>query len=199
MRLKLLFPAAAFLLFSCAGSRLGMAQVAPAARVSGIPLTVSVGISDYNIDYGRGRRMEGVVGRVGYELFHGIGIDGNARTIFMNTPSGVSRMQQTTYLGGVFYKPPVHWAVQPFVRMGGGIGVIEFPSRNPFYTRDSYSVYAPSGGVEVPVMARLAIRGEYEYQFWKEYHGPNDLTPQGYTIGVTYAIGGRHMRPHRNF
>lgn len=181
------------------GSHFGFAQVAPAAKVSGIPLTVSVGISDYDLDYGPGRRMQGAVVRLGYELFHGIGIDGNARTIFINTPPQLQRMQQTTYLGGVFYEPPTHWGVRPFVRMGGGLGVIEFPSRNPFYTRDSYSVYAPSGGVEVPVMDRLAIRGEYEYQFWKEYHGPNDLTPQGFTIGVTYAIGGRHLRPHRNF
>lgn len=199
MRLKCLCTAAAVALFSGFGSHVGMAQVAPAAKVSGIPLTVSVGISDYDLDYGPGRRMQGIVGRVGYELFHGIGIDGDARTIFMNTPPQLERMQQTTYLGGVFYEPQTHWGVRPFVRMGGGIGVIEFPSGNPFYTRDSYSVYAPSGGVEVPVMARLAIRGEYEYQFWKQYHGPRDLTPQGFTIGVTYALGGRHLRSHRNF
>ncbi len=199
MRLKSLCVAAAVALFPGFGSHIGMAQVAPAARVGGIPLTVSVGISDYDLDYGPGRRMQGIVGRVGYEIFHGVGIDGSARTLFINTPPQLTRMQQTTYLGGVFYEPQTRWRVRPFVRMAGGLGVIEFPSRNPFYTRDSYSVYAPSGGVEVPVMARLAIRGEYEYQFWQQYHGPNDLTPQGYTIGVTYAIGGRRLRSHGNF
>ncbi|MFC5864719.1 porin family protein [Acidicapsa dinghuensis] len=198
MRLKFFCVAAAVSLFSGLGCHVGMAQVAPAARVSGIPLTVSIGISDYDLDYGPGRRMQGVDGRIGYEIFRGIGIDGNARTIFMNTPYPLTRMQQTTYLGGIFYEPQTRWRFRPFVRMGGGIGVIEFPSRNPFYTRDSYSVYAPSGGVEIPVMARLAIRGEYEYQFWKQYQGPNDLTPQGFTIGVTYAIGGRHLRVHGN-
>jgi opacity protein-like surface antigen len=172
------------------------AQVAPAAKVGGLPIAISVGFSDYDLDYGPGRRMQGLVIRGGYDLFHGLGIDVDARTIFMNTPPQLQRMQQTTYLVGAYYVVPRPWRVRPFVRYAGGIGDIEFPSSNPLYTRDSYTVYAPSGGVEIPVMHRLSIRGEYEYQFWHQYHGPHDLTPQGFTIGVTYHMRGIHTRPH---
>ena len=173
------------------------AQVAPAARVGGLPISVSVGISDYNLDYGPGRRMQGAVVRAGWNLFHGIGIDGNARTLFINTPPQMSRMQQSTFLGGVYYNAPAVLHIHPFVRMGAGLGLIEFPSRNPLYTRDTYSVFAPSGGIEVPITHRVFARAEYEYQFWKQYQGPNDLTPQGGTIGVSYYFSGRHVRPHR--
>ena len=172
------------------------AQVAPTARVGGLPIAVSIGISDYNLDYGPGRRMQGAVIRAGWNLFHGIGIDGDARTIFMNTPSQLTRMQQSTFLGGVYYESPSFFRIHPFVRVGGGIGLIEFPSRNPFYTRDTFSVWAPSGGIEYPITRKLFARAEYEYQFWQQYQGRNDLTPQGGTIGVTYYFSGIHVRPH---
>lgn len=199
MQWKIWCTVAAVTLVSGCSWKAASAQVAPTAKVSGLPITLSVGISDYNLDYGPGRRMQGVVLRGGYEFFRGIGLDGDVRTIFMNTPPQLTRMQQTTYLGGVYYETSPRWKIRPFARFGAGIGLIEFPSRNPLYTRDTYSVYAPSGGVEIPVMDKLAIRGEYEYQFWKDFHGPRDLTPQGYTIGVSYSIGGRHLRSHRNF
>ena len=197
MRLKAilapLFTAATVL--SCGSLR---AQVAPAAKVGGLPIAISVGISDYNLDYGPGRRMQGAVIRAGWNLFHGIGIDGNARTIFINTPSPLTRMQQSTFLGGVYYEAPPVWRIHPFVRVGAGIGLIEFPSRNPFYTRDTFSVWAPSGGIEYPITHKLFARAEYEYQFWHQYLGRNDLTPQGGTIGVTYYMSGMHRRPHSN-
>lgn len=172
------------------------AQVAPSARVGGLPIAVGVGISDYNLDYGPGRRMQGAVVRAGWNLFHGIGIDGNARTIFMNTPTQLTRMQQTTFLGGVYYEAPPIFRIHPFVRMGAGVGLIEFPSRNPLYTRDTFTVLAPSGGIEYPITRKVFARAEYEYQFWRDYLGPNSLTPQGGTIGVTYYFSGMHVRPH---
>jgi opacity protein-like surface antigen len=140
--------------------------------------------------------MQGAVVRAGWNLFHGIGIDGNARSLFINTPSQITRMQQSTFLGGVYYEAPSFLRIRPFVRMGGGIGLIEFPSRYPSYTRDTYSVFAPSGGIEYPITHRVYARAEYEYQFWHDYRGPHDLTPQGGTIGVTYYLSARHARPH---
>jgi opacity protein-like surface antigen len=196
MRLKaILTPVFASALLTMLSSNL-RAQVAPAAKVGGWPIAVGVGISDYNLDYGPGRRMQGVVVRAGWRLFHGIGIDGNARTIYINTPPQLTRMQQSTFLGGVYYETPSFLRIHPFVRMGGGIGLIEFPSRNPLYTRDTYSVYAPSGGIEYPITRKLFARAEYEYQFWHDYQGPRDLTPQGGTVGVTYYLNGMHVRPH---
>jgi hypothetical protein len=198
MRLKAIlaagFPAFLFLILTVKVD----AQVAPSAKVSGIPLEISVGMSDYNLDYGPGRRMQGPVIRAGVEIFHGFGIDLSARALFMNTPSQLTRMQQDTFLAGVFYDTPSFWHIHPFVRFGGGIGNIEFPSPNPKYTRDDFTVYAPSGGIEVPVTRKLSIRGEYEYQTWEDYLGKNSLNPQGGTVGVTYFVSGRHLRPHPN-
>jgi len=172
------------------------AQVGPSAKVEGIPFAFSVGVSDYGLDYGSGRRMQGLAIRGGSEVFHGLGIDISARTLFMNTPSELTRMQQNTFLGGVYYDAPSIFRLRPFVRFGGGIGNIEFPSKNPSYTRDDFTVYAPSGGVEYPIVNKVFFRAEYEYQIWKDYMGNHSLNPQGGTVGVTYYVHGIHVRPH---
>lgn len=174
------------------------AQVAPSAKVNGIPLAISVGMSDFDLDYGPGRRMQGPVIRAGAEVFHGLGIDLSARALFMDTPSQLTRMQQNTFLGGVFYDTPSIWHIHPFVRFGAGIGNIEFPSRDPKYTRDDFLVWAPSGGIEYPITPKVSVRAEYEYQSWQDYLGKNTLNPQGGTVGVTYYVSGRHLRPHPN-
>jgi len=196
MRLKLLSAAAALCASLGFASLTATAQVAPAAIVGGLPIGIGVGFSRYQLDYGSGRFMEGPVVRASVGLFHGAGIDISARSIFIDTPPQLTRMQQNTFLVGAFYEAPPIFHVQPFVRFAGGLGTDEFPSRDIHYTRDSFTVYAPSGGVEIPVSRKVSIRAEYEYQFWRQYQGPNDLTPQGATLGVTYYLRGRHLRPH---
>lgn len=196
MQFRTSLAAVALCLLPGIGCYTAKAQVAPAAKVGGLPISLGVGVSDYNLDYGSGRRMQGLVIRGGMDLFHGFGVDANARTIFMNTPSQLTRMQQNTYLGGVYYESPAIFRVRPFARFGVGLGTIEFPSGNPDYTRDSYTVLAPSGGFEYPITNKVFFRAEYEYQFWKQYHGPRDLTPSGGTVGVNYYFRPRHVRPH---
>jgi opacity protein-like surface antigen len=177
--------------------RSGMAQVAPAANQGGRPIGFGVGFSRYDLDYGPGRYMEGPVGRASVGIFHGFGIDGSARAIFMNTPPELTRMQQNTFLAGAYYETqPLIGRLRLFGRFAGGIGTIEFPSHNPLYTRDSYTVYAPSGGIEYPIVPKVFLRADYEYEFWKHYHGTNDLNPEGFTIGVTYYVQGMHARRH---
>jgi opacity protein-like surface antigen len=171
------------------------AQVAPSARVGGLPIGIGVGMSSYALDYSGGR-MEGPVIRASVGLFHGVGIDGSARSLFMFTPSDLTRMQQSTFLAGAFYEAKPFFHVRPFARFGGGIGVIEFPSADPKYTRDKFTVYAPGGGAEYPITGKVYLRGEYEYQFWQKFQGPHDLNPNGVTLGVTYYVRGMHLRPH---
>src|SRR5580698_9813707 len=109
MRLRAFCATAALLLLPGLSVHEGKAQVAPAATVGGRPIGIGVGFSDYDLDYGSGRRMQGVVVRGGVGVFHGFGVDANARTIFMNTPSQLTRMQQTTYLAGAYYEAPSVW------------------------------------------------------------------------------------------
>jgi opacity protein-like surface antigen len=172
------------------------AQVAPAAHVGALPIGIGLGMSSYNLDYGPGRRMEGPVIRAQVGIYHGLGVDVSARAIFMFTPPELTRMQQNTYLGGLFYDGLTFGRFRPFVRGAVGLGTIEFPSRNPKYTRDSYTVYAPSGGVEYRLTPRVALRADYEYQLWKDFQSKNYLTPQGFTGGVTYYLRSHHLRPH---
>jgi opacity protein-like surface antigen len=196
MRFKTIFTSVILtVMLASTGGKL-VAQVAPAARVGGRAIGIGAGVSDYYLDYGPGRRMQGLVARASLGIFHGLGVDGNARTIFMDTPLSLTRMQQNTFLGGVYYEAKPIFRARPFVRMAAGLGTIEFPSKNPAYTRDSYTVFAPSAGFEFPVVDKVYVRAEYEYQFWKEYHGPKYLNPQGVTLGVTYYLRGMHVRPH---
>ena len=118
----------------CSATNLA-AQVAPTAKLGGYPIGVGVGLSRYYLDYGPGRYMEGPVAWANISLFHGLGVDGSARSIFMFTPDSLTRMQQSTFLGGVHYEGWRRGRVRPFARVGGGTGLIEFPSRNPFYTQ----------------------------------------------------------------
>ena len=194
MRLKFIFTA---VIFSSLMSISALGQVAPAARVGGYPIAIGVGMSSYDLDYGHGSRMEGPMIRGSVGIFHGLGVDVSARSLFMFTPLRLTRMQQNTFLAGAYYETPPMWHVRPFVRAAGGLGTIEFPSHNPKYTRDSYTVYAPSGGVEIPLTHRVSLRGEYEYQFWQKYQGPHELNPQGFTVGVTYSLLAPRRRPHR--
>lgn len=196
MRWKWILPAALCAGFLVSVPHRAAAQVEPQARVGGLPIYAGIGISRYNLDYGPGRYMEGVTGWVGVNLFHGLGVDGSARSIFMNTPPQLTRMQQNTFLGGIHWYTPHIGIAHPYVRMAGGIGSIEFPSNNPLYTRDTYSVVAPSGGADFRVAEHVYIRAEYEYQFWKEFQSPQDLTPQGWTVGAIYSFRGRNPRPH---
>jgi hypothetical protein len=184
---------AAFVFCSAVISR---AQVAPSARVRGIPIGFGVGISDYSIDYGPGRRMQGPVAWLDVGIWRGIGIDGSVRSLLINTPPGLSRMQQTTFLGGVHYEARPFFHVRPFARIGVGGGLIEFPSNDPLFTRAYYNVVAPSVGVEFHLVEKAYLRGEYEYEFWRDYMGPHYLNPKGATVGVTYYFSGIHTRPH---
>ena len=169
----------------CAGVP-ARAQVQPSVKISGLPLGVGGGISDYSLDYGPGRRMLGFSGWADYELFHGLGIEAEGTAILFDKPSSLQRMKQDTIKGRAIYRARPFWGVRPYVKALIGIGSIDFPSANPLYTHDTYTVEALGGGVEYRVWNTVYVRGDYEYQIWNQYHGPHNLTPNGFTIGATY-------------
>jgi opacity protein-like surface antigen len=180
----------------------GFSQVAPAATSGGssIPLVVGGGISDFDLDYGQGRRMEGVSAWVDWNFNHmprvlrGIGIEAEGHDINLNRPSSLTRMRQDTGLGGVTYHFVHSGNIDPYIKMLGGIGSIDFPSKNPHYTHDTFEVLAPGGGVEYRVWGQVWVRGDYEYQLWEHTFGPHNLTPQGFTFGASYHF----QRPYRH-
>ncbi|MDR3727210.1 MAG: outer membrane beta-barrel protein [Terracidiphilus sp.] len=205
MRMKLFPRMILAILFVCAACSV-LAQTAPAAREGGLPLTVGVGISDFDIDYGNDngteRRMEGVSAWVDWNFYRapsllsGLGIEVEGRDINLGRPASLeafsSKLRESTALGGVIYTVRHYRNFHPYAKYLMGIGSIDFPSSNPYYTHDTRTVYAPGAGVEYRVYRNVWLRGDYEYQFWPKLFGPNALTPSGFTIGASYDFGHHH-------
>jgi opacity protein-like surface antigen len=168
------------------------AQVAPAARVHGIPLGVGAGISDYSLDYGSGRRMIGVSAWADYSIFRGLGIEAEGTDIFAAKPDSLTRMNQKSIKGGAIYRYHSIFHVRPYVKGLIGLGSIDFPSNNPLYTHDTYTLWAAGGGVEYKTWRNVYIRADYEYQNWIDFRGNHALNPNGFTIGATYYLRGVH-------
>jgi hypothetical protein len=203
MRLKLVL--AAFFALSILPA---VAQVAPAARIHGLPLGVGVGFSDYNTDYYKPElpfwsgRMTGISAWADYSIFHGLGVEVEGTSIFGNKPKPFDGFGRTIYGNlkeetaqvGIIYKyPRPIFKLRPYVKGLGGIGRVNFPSANPFYTEEDSALYSLGGGIEYKVWRTLFVRGDYEYQTWKDFRsGTQSLNPNGFTIGATYYLRGVH-------
>jgi hypothetical protein len=170
-------------------------QVAPTVTISGPPLGIGGGLSDYYLDYGQGRRMLGLSGWADYEIFHGLGMEVEATGILFDKPSTLQRMKQESYKGGAIYRARAFYGFRPYGKALIGIGNIDFPSNDPLYTHDTYVVTAFGGGLERRVWNTVFVRGDYEYQMWHNYMGPYNLTPNGFTIGATYYF--RKVHTHK--
>jgi hypothetical protein len=166
-------------------------QVAPAATQGGVPIVVGGGVSDFSIDWGTGKRMEGITAWADWfpnrlpTALHGLGIEAEGRDIDIGLPSGISRMRQDTGIGGAIYSWNRHRNFRPYAKYLLGIGSIDFPPIGT-YSHDTFLVLAPGGGIEYRAWRHVWIRGDYEYQFWHAVLGPHDLTPNGFTVGASY-------------
>jgi hypothetical protein len=166
-------------------------QVLPAARQGGVPIVVGAGMSDFSIDWGPGKRMEGVSGWVDWYPYHlpaalqGLGLEVTGHDISFGVPAGFSRMRQDTVEGGPIYSWNHYRNFRPYVKYLVGVGSIDFPPSGS-YSHDTFGVFSPAGGLDYHAWQHVWIRGDYEYQFWHHTFGPNDLTPAGFTVGVSY-------------
>jgi opacity protein-like surface antigen len=188
-----LFPKLTLAILFVAATVPSFSQVAPAATVGGLPITVGVGLSDYDLDWGYGSRMVGISAYVDWDLFilpgplRNLSIQAEGNDISYGRPARLPIMRQDTGLGGLKYTYRHYPNLLPYVKYMGGIGSIDFPNTsNRYYTHDTFGVWAPGVGVEYQIWRRLWVRGDYEYQIWNKTFGPRDLTPQGFTIGGSY-------------
>jgi opacity protein-like surface antigen len=183
------------------------AQVAPAAKISGLPLGVGVGFSDYDTDYYRpylpywSGRMTGISAWADYNVYHGLGIEVEGTSIFGNKPKPFTptdnafsgSLKEQTLQGGIIYRYRTVYKVRPFVKALGGVGRVDFPDINPFYTSENSAIYSVGGGLEYKAWRNLFLRAGYEYQWWKDFrNGSQSLNPAGFTIGATYYLRGVH-------
>lgn len=180
----------------------GFSQVAPSATQGGLPLVVGAGFSDYNIDWGGGRREDGGTVYADWtfrripRLLQGLGIEAEARDIDFDAPAGLSFMQYETAGGGAIYHYLRPRNIHPYGKAGEGFGRIKFlPGYAPgTYHSDTRNYFYMGGGADFHAWRQVWVRADYEYQIWKDLFGANALTPNGFTIGPEYDFGAPRER-----
>jgi hypothetical protein len=175
-------------------------QTVPAANQGGLPLVVGVGLSDYNIDFGAGRRMEGVSAWADWNFdrapsfLRGFGIEAVGHHIAYGLPTGFSQMRQDSGEGGPIYTVRRYRNVHPYAKFLVGLGGIDFP-KIVNYSHDTRTISSLGGGVDYRAWRDVWVRGDYEYQIWPDLFGRGHaLTPNGFTIGAEYDFRGRNRR-----
>jgi opacity protein-like surface antigen len=175
-------------------------QVTYSAEEGKLPFTVGVGFSNFSDDWGiQNPRQDGVTLWADWRFpglpggLKGLGVEFEGRDINYGTPSYLPGHRMDTALGGPVYEWRRKGRIRPYAKYLLGIGSIDFPN-NTTYQHDTRAVFEPGGGVDVRFWSRLSARAEYDYQFWHQIFGPNDLTPNGVSVGVVYDFGMRSSR-----
>jgi len=170
------------------------AQVTHAATEGNLPLTVGTGWSHYSIDWGPGKRMDGITVWGDWRLHRmpgllkGLGISAEGQCICWNVPDGLGRHKLEAGLGGPSYRFERWERVRPYAKYLIGFGAMSFTTENPYYTHDTRVIYAPGGGADVRFWNKLLVRGDYEYQFWPDLFGKTS-NPNGFTLGAVWDFG----------
>lgn len=190
--LRSLFPAL-LVCAVCSSAAISLsAQTVYDAKLPPDRFAVGAGFSNFALDWGHGRRMDGITAWADYHpgiqarLLQNLGIEIEGREIDFARPSSLPRMRQETILGGPTYRFRPWHGLHPYAKYLLGIGGIYFPGDT--YNHDTRTVYAPGGGVDYRVGSRFTVRVDYEYQFWHALFGPHDLNPNGVTAGVLYRF-----------
>ncbi len=120
----------------------------------------------------------------------GLGVEVEGRDLNFNRPSGIPKMRQDTGLIGPIFSLSQYRNVRPYAKFLTGIGSIDFPvTIGPAtYTHDTFLVSAPGVGIDFRFWKHFWARTDYEYQFWHQTFGPNDLNPNGASFGVLYDL-----------
>jgi len=186
-------------------------QVKPSGYEGKFPLVVGAGLADYRLDwgfdyYGHRRTMFGETGWIDWNFYslprklNGLGVElevqdlswGGPKELTTSYPGNNASMRHDTAAAGVIYTWR-HWnRINPYGKFLPGFGSMDFPSNavrpdGTPYTHDTRTIYAVGGGANFVEWKRVAIRAEYEYQFWPHFLGhPNPLNPSGVTVGATY-------------
>jgi hypothetical protein len=129
------------------------------------------------------------------------GAEGEARWLHWNGPGGEI---ESNYLGGGRYRVARYGRFDAWFKILAGAGLIttaNYPAAGSL--KGSYFAYAPGGTLQFRLSQRISVRGDYEYQIWPSFAGPpsynsngtvtqhaNGLTPNGFSLGVSYRFLG---------
>ncbi|MGA3033864.1 MAG: outer membrane beta-barrel protein [Terracidiphilus sp.] len=198
MRFKLLVPPTLTVSLFLAALP-GLSQTAAPYQGKVLPLEIGAGPSGYEPDWGHGRMYGGAVWADWYPSFmpnalRGLGVEIEARDISLdrhpepNQPprSGQANTKEDTAGGGFIYKLRL---LRNLNLYGKGLisqGSVDFITANPNYSHDTRALLSGGGGIQYRVYKPIWARVDYEYQVWGKLLSNNTLTPQGFTVGMSY-------------
>jgi hypothetical protein len=181
MNLKKLSFLPFFLVFLLIGSRFLEGQAAPSAFRSPISLNVGGMLSVFEVNYVPAK-IGGIGAYVDLNVFHGVGVEGEARWQRFHEPYGYS---QDNYLAGPRVQVLHFWKARPYVKVLGGFTNMNFGQG---IGTGRFTTVAFGGGVDLRLTRKISVRAvDAEYQWWPDYFGTN-LTPYGLSAGVSYRI-----------
>jgi Outer membrane protein beta-barrel domain len=164
-----------------------------------LPLAIGGGPSGYNPDWGHGRMYGGTIWADWYpknmpHMLQNFAVEFEARDISLDRHiepgqgaySGQANTKEDTIGGGVVYNWPMSRNFHPYVKGIFSQGSVDFISSSPVYSHDTRLVSAGGGGVEYRIYRPIWARVDYEYQVWTGKLLFNYLTPEGFTVGITY-------------
>jgi len=176
------------------------AQSYPSAEGRGASVWVGAEISTFNPDYGClksspfscwNHQLLGIAPYVdaNHLLFQRVGAEGEARFLHWRGPGSLT---EASYMTG----PRVGiWQYRQVALSGKflvGLGRMTLPTGTA--GSGNYLAYAPGVVVDYRLAKRVAARVDYEYQMWPSFKGSltgsghGGLTPNGLSIGVSYAL-----------
>jgi opacity protein-like surface antigen len=205
MRLKLFPPLslAVLLVFSAYPS---FSQVSAAGGIKTLPITVGVGFSGYNPDWNHGHLLGGALW-IDYNpewlpgRLRGLGIEAEARDLSLNYSAKNGPIyKEDVASGGVLYRWEHYNRFRPYGKFLMGYGNADWNGRTPgLHANQSRTVTTAGGGFEVQAIHRVWVRANYEYEWWPDFFavdtpGQGSLSPEGFTLGVSYHF---HQAPNR--
>ncbi len=175
-----------------------IAQSRPAAQDSGFSLWGGAEVSTLNPDWGCKNSSPftcwnnqllglGIFADANHVLLK-LGVEGGAKWLNWRDPQ--AGLVISNYLVGPRYEVINSRRISANVKFLIGQGRITLPST---FGKGNYLDYAPGATLEYRLARRLNVRGDYEYQIWPNFSGlptagNNGLTPNGFSIGVSYRI-----------
>ena len=163
------------------------AQVVPSAYGSTEKLWVGGEYSDFLPDFGPPNRITGIGAFADWIVKPRWGVEGEARFLRFN---GFYGEAQDDYLIGPKVQIVRLGKLRPYAKFLVGLGQSNFPFT---IGTGRYLALAPGAGADYRLTRKIALRAEYEYQFWPSAPGiagepSNGMKPNGFSAGFAYKL-----------
>ena len=180
-----MLPRAPAIILLLAAASLAAAQAVPDAEKGRASLWAGAGYSQVQPDFGP-NSMSGVAGFADVNFAHW-SVEANLRFLRFNSFHGET---ESSYLAGPRYFVFPMGRLRPFAGVLFGVGTIHYPFE---IGNGSYFAYAPYGGAEARITRRVALRADYQYQFWPAAPGiagepSHGITPSGFSVGAIWRV-----------